>query len=345
VSSAVQKKVLVASHSYSGNGAAVMLLALVGHWVRDLGWIVDVLLDIESDVPPDLAKIGVNIFSTAVPEDYDFALVNTLVSGHFLEMLGPRVPTVLWVHEGATILWGSKMVPVQWRELFGLAKRIIFQGPWQSETVFRSFLFPLSAGTVKCVRNGLPSLPENLVAKEKTDGKTRIVFVGGVYGRKRPHDLVDAVLRLNRKDIECVFVGSTEAINSIGPENVQRLEARPDCFTLVGELERKETLEYLSSADVFCLPSGDESQPIAPLEAASLGVPCLLSDLPPYDGTWKHEENCLLNHIGDIEKLQDNLTTLLENLAMRNRVIAGGRTVVEQYSMREFFQRFDAELP
>jgi glycosyltransferase involved in cell wall biosynthesis len=341
----LQTKVLVASHSYSGNGAAVMLLAVMGHWVRDLGWIVDVLLDIESEVPPDLAKIGVNIFSTAVPEDYDFALVNTVVSGHFLEMLGPRVPTVLWVHEGATVLWSSKMVPEQWRKLFGLAKRIIVQGPWQSETVFRSFLFPLPADTVACVRNGLPSLPENLVPKAKAAGKTRIVFVGGVYGRKRPQDLVDAVLGLDRNDIECVFVGSIEAIDSIGPEYVQRIQVRPDCFTLVGELERKETLEYLCSADVFCLPSGDESQPIAPVEAASLGVPCLLSDLPPYAGTWTHGENCLLSPVGDVEALQRNLTILLENSAMRNRVIAGGREVAEQYSMGAFFQRFDAEMP
>jgi len=292
-----------------------------------------------------LAEIGVNIFNTAVPEDYDFALVNTLVSGRFLEMLGPRVPTVLWVHEGATVLWSSKMVPEQWREFFGLAKRIIFQSPWQSETVFRSFLFPLPSETVRCVRNGLPSLPENLVPKAKAVDKKRIVFVGGVYGRKRPQDLVDAVLRLNRKDIECFFVGSTEAIDSIGPEYVQSIQARPDCFTLLGELERKETLEYLCSADVFCLPSGDESQPIAPVEAASLGVPCLLSDLPPYAGTWMHENNCLLSPIGDVEKLRGNLTTLLENVAIRNRVIASGRKVAEQYSMEDFFQRFDAELP
>ena len=165
MNSTAGKKVLVATHSYSGNGAAVMLLALLGHWVRVLGWIVDVLLDIESEVPADLAGIGVNIFSTANPDDYDFALVNTLVSSHFLETLGPRVPTILWVHEGATVLWGSKLVPEQWRQLFGLAKRIVFQGPWQSETVFRSFLFPLPAGVVACVRNGLPALPHNLVPK------------------------------------------------------------------------------------------------------------------------------------------------------------------------------------
>ena len=74
-------------------------------------------------------------------------------------------------------------------------------------------------------------------------------------------------------------------------------------------------------------------------------MPCLLSDLPPYAGTWKHEENCLLSPVGDVEKLQRNLTTLLENVALRNRLIAGGRAVAEQYSMEAFFQRFDAELP
>jgi hypothetical protein len=53
----------------------------------------------------------------------------------------------------------------------------------------------------------------------------------------------------------------------------------------------------------------------------------------------------LLSPVGDIEKLQGNLTTLLENVALRNRLIAGGHSVAEQYSMDAFFQRFDAELP
>src|SRR5438876_5313392 len=139
-------KVLVATHSYSGNGAAVMLLAVLEHWIHELGWTVDVLLDVDREVPADLAKIGANIFSTAVPEEYDFALVNTLVSAHFLEQLGSRVPTVLWVHEGETVLWSSQWVPAQWRRLFGLPKRVIFQGPWQSEAVFRSFLIGLPSG-------------------------------------------------------------------------------------------------------------------------------------------------------------------------------------------------------
>ncbi len=303
------------------------------------------MLDMAIDVPADLAKIGANIFSSAVPEDYDFALVNTIVSAHFLEMFGPRVPTVLWVHEGETVLWNSDMVPKRWRHLFGLAQRIIFQGPWQSETVFRSFLFDRAPETISCVRNGLPSIPENLVAKPRTDGKARVVFVGGVYGRKRPQDLVDAVLALDHEDIECLFVGPIEGIDTIGAEHVAKIHARSDRFQLLGELDRKNGLEYILSADVFCLPSGDESQPIAPLEAASLGIPCLLTDLPPYRDTWKHGENSLLSPVGDVSLLQWNLRTLLTDSGVRDRVVAGGRKLAELHSIVSFLRRFDAEMP
>jgi len=338
-------KVLVASHSYSGNGAAVMLLAVLAHWIRDLGWTVDVLLELERDVPNDLANIGANIFNTAVPENYDFALVNTIVSSHFLEMLGSRIPTVLWAHEGETVLWNSRMSAAQWRDLFRLPKRIIFQGPWQSETLFRSFIFGLPPGTVSCVRNGMPAIPENLVARRRTKGKARVIFVGGVYGRKRPQDLVDAVLALGRDDLECLFVGPLESIDTIGSEHVEKIRSRPDCFQLLGELDRKNGLEYVLSADVFCLPSSDESQPIAPLEAAALGIPCLLTDLPPYRGTWTHDDNSLLSPVGDVARLRENLRTLLTDSAVRERVVAGGRSLAEQHSIGAFFRRFDAEMP
>ncbi len=322
-----------------------MLLAVLEYWVRDLGWTVDVLLDMDREVPPDLARIGANVFSTAVPDDYDFALVNTVVSAHFLETLGPRVPTVLWVHEGETVLWTSNMVPNQWRRLFGLPKRIIFQGPWQSETVFRSFLVGQPAGKVQCVRNGLPALPYDLVPHANSEGKARIVFVGGVYGRKRPQDLVDAILELERGDVECIFVGTTDALETLGEKHVARINARPDIFKLAGELDRKSGLEYLLSADVFCLPSGDESQPIAPLEAAAFGVPCVLSDLPTYAGTWKHGENCLLGPVGDISILRWNLKALLEDTAVRNRIIAGAKSLPERFSIASFCHRFTAEMP
>ena len=338
-------KVLVATHEYSGHGAAVMLLAVLKHWIRDLGWTVDVLLDLDREVPPDLASVGANIFSEAIPTEYDVALVNTVMMPRYIETLSPQVPTVLWVHEGETVLWSWQLTPAQWRNLFRLPARIIFQGPWQSEGVFRSFLTGLPRGIVSCVRNGLPELPPDLIAKPKTPGKARVVFVGGVYGRKRPQDLVEAVLSLGRDDVECLFVGPIEGIATIGADAVAKIQSHPDCFKLLGELDRKTGLEYVMSADVFCLPSGDESQPLAPLEAAALGVPCLLTDLEPYADTWRHGVNCLLNPAGDWHTLRSNLRTVLDDKVVREQVTKRALELPSRFSMGAFFKRFNAELP
>ena len=161
--------------------------------------------------------------------------------------------------------------------------------------MFRSFLVGQPAGKVQCVRNGLPALPQDIAPKPRNgrDGTNRL-------RRRRVRQEAAAgccstpCWRWVANDIECVFVGTTEGLETIGEEHVAKIRSRPDWFTLAGELERRSALEYVAGADVFCLPSGDESQPIAPLEAGALGVPCALTDLPPYAGTWKHGENCLL---------------------------------------------------
>jgi glycosyltransferase involved in cell wall biosynthesis len=338
-------KVLVATHSYAGNGAAVMLLAVIKHWVQTLGWTVDVLLDLDAEVPDDLAQTGACAFNSADPKSYDFALVNTIISAHYVDKLAPLVRTVLWVHEGETVLMNSPTPVDKWQHLFRLPWKNVFQTTWQSETVFKTFLLKTPPERIACVRNGLPPLPEKLTPAVKPAGMKRIVFVGGVYGRKRPNDLVDAVLALGRDDVECVFVGPVDAIETIGREHVQKIHAHPMRFKLAGQLDRVRALEMLASADVFCLPSGDESQPIAPLEAAALGIPCVLTDLDPYRGIWRHGVNCLQNPVGDRTLLLWNLRALIEDNDLRQGIARGAGSLLDQFSVSAFLNRFTGEMP
>lgn len=322
-----------------------MLLAVLEHWVKDLDWTVDVLLGMDTEVPEELAATGVAVFPTADPTAYDFALVNTVVSAPHLEALAPQVRTVLWVHEAETVVWSSNATALRWRQFFSLPWKAVFQTRWQVESVFKSFLSTPECARIACVPNGLPSIPANIAPFPRTPGMKRIVFAGGVYGRKRPNDLIDAVLALGREDVECIFVGTTSSLESIGVEHVATLNAHPTRFKLTGEINRRETLEYIASADVFCLPSGDESQPIAPLEAAALGVPCVLSDLPPYVGTWRHGVNCLTQPVGDSALLRWNLRALFDDPHIANRIRECARSLADQFSIGSFLQRFTAEMP
>ena len=322
-----------------------MLQAVLEHWVKSLGWTVDVLFSLEEQVPEELARTGVTTFTTINPKFYDFALVNTLVSMSYLEQISPHLPTVLWVHEGETAVWSSNFPPNRWRQLFDSSKKVVFQTPWQPDVVFRSFLPPYLRSRVACVPNGLPRMPPSVAPKARTLGKKRIVFLGGIYSRKRPQDLIDAVVGMQRTDVECVFVGNTGDIGSIGSEHLTKLQSRPDLFTLAGELDRQGALEYLASADAFCLPSGDESQPISPLEAATLGVPCLLTDLPPYAGTWTHGVNCLMHPVGHTALLGHNLSAAIDDPRIHAPMIDAARGLVAAFTLDRFLQRFTAEMP
>lgn len=334
----------VAADDYTGNGAAVMLRAVLEYWVQTLGWTVDVLFGMNEEVPEELADIGVTMFNTITPNAYNFALVNTLISVSHLRQLASHVPTVLWVHEGETLLWQWNLAVAEWRAIFELPRKVIFQTPWQPDVVFRSFLAPDLYDKVSCIANGLPRMPSELTPRRRSKGKKRVVFIGGVYARKRPQDLVDAIIAMQRDDVECVFIGSTANIKSIGSDTISLIESRPDLFTIAGELARHTTLEYIASADALCLPSGDESQPLAPLEAAFLGVPCLLTDLPPYAGTWKHGVNCLMHPIGHTALLRWNLSAAINDTAIRAPIINEARQLVAKFSLDRFLQQFTGEM-
>jgi glycosyltransferase involved in cell wall biosynthesis len=134
-------------------------------------------------------------------------------------------------------------------------------------------------------------------------------------------------------------------LDTIGADYVEKLRQRTDLFELTGEVDRKTTLEYLMGADVFCLPSGDESQPIAPVEAAALGVPCALSGLATYHRTWAHGENCLLHPVANVPVLRWNLQAMLDDGGLRASLTRAAAAIAHRFSIDAFYRRFDAEMP
>jgi len=259
----------------------------------------------------------------------------------YLDQIRGAVPTLLWVHEGDTVISESGLTVREWRRLLRLASRIAFCSRWQAEEIFKTFLYGIDARRIVVVPLGLPSISlGDLPDIPKHEGKKRIVFVGGVYPRKRPQDLAEAVCGMSRSDIECVFVGAIEEMNTLGDRTVALLNSNPARLKCVGERSRLETLGYMRSADVYCSPSGDEAFSLANLEAAWLGVPCALSDLPPYRDIWRHEENCLLHEPGDVVGLRTNIEKLLDGSHWRQAITANARALAERYSMPNFLDRF-----
>lgn len=339
-------RILVVTHEYTGTGAAVMAGAIVEHWLRGRGWAVDLYrYDARLAIPESLLAAGARIVERIAPADYALVLANTIAQTQLLQFvahkLAPHVPCMLWVHEGDTPLWSTDLKAVDWVRLFSAFAHVVFQSAWQRDKVFASFLNYLGPERVSAIANGLPPFAAAAVQPLRpADGRRRVLFIGGVYPRKRPEDLAIAVEKLGRSDVECLFLGPNGHLAACAADLPRLLQTRPADFRAPGELPRAATLSHLAGADVFCLPSGQESQPLTLLEAAALGVPICASDLAPYEGIWRHGHNCLLHPVGHTDLLAANLALLLDNAQLRQSLVAGARQTLRRFD----FDRFAAQI-
>lgn len=331
--------VLVCTHSYRGNGAAEMLLFLLRRLMLERKWQVHALsVDLAAEDREVLEGLGIGLVESADPDQYDFALANTLVSGlPLLKTLDRRLPCVLWAHEGEVLLWGCNWPVMDLKRTFAMAAHLVFQSAWQAERIFGSFISNLPDSRVSVIPNCLPSVPAaGQLPRPRNSGKKRVVFVGSVYGRKHPGDLAEAIVHLARQDVECIFVGDINQMDTL-PERHRALLRDDSRFTLTGLVSREVATSYLASADALCLPSEDESQPLVLLEAAHFGVPIVISDLPVYRGTWVHGKNCLMHQVGDVQGLANCLGICLDGNAPRSEMPSEFDS-----SQERFLQRFGA---
>ena len=178
-------------------------------------------------------------------------------------------------------------------------------------------------------------------AAPKAAGGIRVLCVGSVYPRKRQSDLVQAVARLRGPPLECVLVGDVHTLDEPGASIAQADSVR---YRLTGGLAPEQVQALYRSADVFSLPSEDESMPLAPVEAAWHGVPIVLSDLACYQGVWKHGHNALIHPVGDVEMLAWCLRMLIESGELRGRLIEGARRVTAQFDQRRAGIAFETVL-
>lgn len=332
-------KVLLFTHSYGPHGAAVMLFSLARYWIQKMGWHIDALViqDLPSSDIQLLKASGIGQIDSLVPNHgYDFVLINTLIDAPYIELLSSALPVVLWVHEGTTVVNNKNPAVTSWSRWFAMCHRVIFQSKWQSEIVFCDFLREMPADRINIIPNGLPDIGLEF-RTSKIHNPFRIISVGSLYGRKRQGDLAQAVVEISsRHNVTCDFVGDVQAIDTLGYENVQLMRSH-SALHIKGAMLRQDTLERVRDSDIFVLCSGDESQPLTPLESAMLGVPVILADLEVYRYFgWKHEENCLMYPVGNVSILSECVERLINDGTLYKKLAHAGIKFATEFDMSHF---------
>lgn len=99
-----------------------------------------------------------------------------------------------------------------------------------------------------------------------------VLFIGSDYERKGAHLLIEAVRAL--PDMHVIIIGKDKKI-----QRLNELIAQHGLTKRVQLLGPQPIIKpFLSSADIFCLPSLYDSAPNAALEALSYDLPCIVCD-------------------------------------------------------------------
>jgi phosphatidylinositol alpha-mannosyltransferase len=166
-----------------------------------------------------------------------------------------------------------------------------------------------------------------------TASKPTVLFIGRHEPRKGLAVLLDAWDGIER-DARLQVVG-------VGPETEQlkrRAVGDVEWFGTVGDAPRNSLLR---GATAFCAPSlRGESFGVVLLEAMAAGAPIVASAIDGYQNVARAGQDALLVPPGDVDALREALHRLLDEPALRARLVASGRERAEQFSMRRLAQRY-----
>jgi len=163
----------------------------------------------------------------------------------------------------------------------------------------------------------------------KKRGVARLVFLGQLVERKAIDVLIDAFSRVGSAAELLIVGGEWNA-----PGYPQRLKAMAEKLGVASRIHfenhRQDVGAILSAADVFVLPSFSEARPRSIIEAMSLGVPIVASDVGGIPSLVTHKKTGLLVPAGDPGALAVAIDHLLQSSSLREQLGEAGRKRVEQ---------------
>jgi glycosyltransferase involved in cell wall biosynthesis len=199
------------------------------------------------------------------------------------------------------------------------------------------FLKHLGATNIQLVYNGI----DTTVFKKKEDANYRqkvgisndtnvITFVGRLIYAKGVQDLISAFSRIKdtAPEVKLLIAGD-------GPyrANLENLARQTDCASSIlflGQRNQNEVIEVLSATDIFVNPSYSEGLPTSVMEAASVGLPIIATDVGGTREIITTDKTGILVKPGDVGQLAEELLRLRANAEIREKLGKNARILAER---------------
>lgn len=161
-----------------------------------------------------------------------------------------------------------------------------------------------------------------------------VTFVGRLETQKSVDVLLNAWAQVVRKipDGMLFIIGDGSQRNYL--ENVSYERGMTHAVTFLGEVPRRVVREYLQISDVFVLPSVAEGLSNALLEAMSVSLPVIATNIGGNNEVVDHHKTGILVEVADIEGFTEALYTLLyDHKKAREYGSAGRKKIEDDYAI------------
>ncbi len=195
---------------------------------------------------------------------------------------------------------------------------------------------------VDCARFRAPRDRAERAADRRALGlgdRLAVLTVGGIEPRKGSLTLLDGFAHLREQvpelDPLLLIVGGATLFDY--RDEIDRFTDRARALGVsehvrhVGTVTPAELERHYRAADVFAFPSTKEGFGLVALEALAAGLPVVASEIDVFRTFLAHGESALLSPAGDGSALGEAMARLARDRALRERLVAGGRQVVDAY--------------
>lgn len=279
-------KILFVTHDFTKTGAPISLSLLIqaikesGKDTIDIAYIYDrgdeelrETFEHFSDSP--LKSIRNLIRRPFIPfkkaPEYDFILLNTIVSGEVIKQLVDLAPTVVtWIHEMEFTIRQYGM---------HLAEDIVHYSAevWGVNNIITTFFDELGANTWRFNEILTSEIPEIVSTGKNGSSGLSLASAGLPSWRKGVYDIPKLIQQASTEIEALTWYGASEVDQTIQQVRYQlRKMGLASKFAAAGVV--KKLTENLLEHDVFLLLSHEDPFPLVCLEAAGSGVPIICWD-------------------------------------------------------------------
>ncbi len=245
---------------------------------------------------------------------------------HFRQAKRQGLPVVVTAHSTAETSKGSvtfselinPLVKSYMRHLYDNVDLVVAPSPYTKASLQDQGI----NSPIRVVSNGIDAGrfspdPDARARFRKRFGLSRftVLSVGQIIPRKGVVDFLDVAESL--PDFEFVWLG--ERLSpwlSFYPQMHRRVERAPDHVRFPGFVKCVE--EAYAGADLFLFTSLEETQGMVVLEAAAMGLPMVIRDIPVFRDWLLHGEHCLKGYTA--AELAAHIRTIAANPALRARM-------------------------